>query len=378
MAFLAAKNKAHWVSDTKVTHCSHSGCGKQFSTFVRKHHCRKCGYVYCDTHSQRRLRLDAEGNRCTTGTSEPARVCDGCFERLEAPAAEVPKSSSSVALNVAEAPEDLVRRDRTALFLAKRTTFNRENRAAMEAVIHAYTELRMDAASKSASVVGGVKKMSWKGPSDTHATGCELCRRGFTQIFRKHHCRICSRVVCENCSANRKTSAEHGGFVYRSCFECNDKLERHERATEFSQMRQAAMMSPFATAFQTTSAASKAVRELVLLLETQVTQLGTPAANALTAYEDAFAIKDMVERAFGAHVDAYKKCMSLRLETPGEIKTRDGLKRQLDMLRLESVPRYHALKRQLELKQERRQTATQSAEEVESSQIKSRVKRKER
>ena len=270
MAFLAAKNKTHWVSDTKVTHCSHSGCGKQFSTFVRKHHCRKCGYVYCDTHSQRRLRLDAEGNRCTTGTSEPARVCDGCFERLEAPAVEVPKSSASVALNVADAPEDLVRRDRTALFLAKRTTFNRENRAAVEAVIHAYTELRMDAASKSASVVGGVKKMSWKGPSDTHATGCELCRRGFTQIFRKHHCRICSRVVCENCSANRKTSAEHGGFVYRSCFECNDKLERHERATEFSRMRQAAMMSPFVTAFQTTSAASKAVRELVLLFETQV------------------------------------------------------------------------------------------------------------
>jgi hypothetical protein len=30
------------------------------------------------------------------------------------------------------------------------------------------------------------------------------------------------------------------------------------------------MMSPFVTAFQTTSAASKAVRELVLLFETQV------------------------------------------------------------------------------------------------------------
>ena len=79
-----------------------------------------------------------------------------------------------------------------------------------------------------------------------------------------------------------------------------------------------------------------------------MTQLGTPAAPSLTSYEDAFAIKDMVERAFGSHVDAYKKCMSLRLETPGEIKTRDGLKRQLDLLRLESVPRYHALKRQLD------------------------------
>ena len=68
-----------------------------------------------------------------------------------------------------------------------------------------------------------------------------------------------------------------------------------------------------------------------------MTQLGTPAAPSLTSYEDAFAIKDMVERAFGSHVDAYKKCMSLRLETPGEIKTRDGLKRQLDLLRLECL-----------------------------------------
>ncbi len=32
-------------------------CPKQFGTFLRRHHCRRCGYVFCATCCWRKLRL---------------------------------------------------------------------------------------------------------------------------------------------------------------------------------------------------------------------------------------------------------------------------------------------------------------------------------
>lgn len=40
-------NKDMWVPDDKAVTCLY-GCGKQFSAlFLRKHHCRICGNVFC-------------------------------------------------------------------------------------------------------------------------------------------------------------------------------------------------------------------------------------------------------------------------------------------------------------------------------------------
>eukprot|EP00051_Salpingoeca_urceolata_P017225 m.233038 g.233038 ORF g.233038 m.233038 type:complete len:745 (-) comp18893_c0_seq2:27-2261(-) len=63
---------ATWQPDHLVTKCS--GCRTSFSMFVRKHHCRHCGKIYC--------------NECCNNwfqrasSSKPARVCDGCQERI--------------------------------------------------------------------------------------------------------------------------------------------------------------------------------------------------------------------------------------------------------------------------------------------------------
>ena len=41
----------------------------------------------------------------------------------------------------------------------------------------------------------------WQGDGDTRA--CPLCARSFTLIARRHHCRVCGRVVCGVCSSSR-------------------------------------------------------------------------------------------------------------------------------------------------------------------------------
>lgn len=45
-ASIAIKNKNNvWIDDSMATHCHQ--CKKEFWTFVRKHHCRNCGNIFC-------------------------------------------------------------------------------------------------------------------------------------------------------------------------------------------------------------------------------------------------------------------------------------------------------------------------------------------
>jgi hypothetical protein len=37
--------KEHWKPDEMAMECSL--CGQQFGLFIRRHHCRKCGEIYC-------------------------------------------------------------------------------------------------------------------------------------------------------------------------------------------------------------------------------------------------------------------------------------------------------------------------------------------
>ena len=40
---------------------------------------------------------------------------------------------------------------------------------------------------------------------DSEVTHCPICKKQFTWMFRRHHCRKCGRVVCDSCSPHRIT-----------------------------------------------------------------------------------------------------------------------------------------------------------------------------
>lgn len=68
---------------------------------------------------------------------------------------------------------------------------------------------------------------------DNRVTMCQICYAEFTLIFRRHHCRACGRVVCENCSAN-KAPLKHANFQPRRvCDKCfpvlTEKFEELEK-----------------------------------------------------------------------------------------------------------------------------------------------------
>ncbi|CAK7350849.1 unnamed protein product [Dovyalis caffra] len=63
----------NWVVDS--SHCQ--GCSSQFTFINRKHHCRRCGGLFCGNCTQQRMVLRGQGD-------SPVRICDPCKKLEEA------------------------------------------------------------------------------------------------------------------------------------------------------------------------------------------------------------------------------------------------------------------------------------------------------
>ncbi|KAH0700137.1 hypothetical protein KY284_014352 [Solanum tuberosum] len=68
------EEKDHWVPDEAIRKCT--ACGTNFSAFVRRHHCRNCGDIFCDKCTQGRTALTADED------AQPVRVCDRCMAEV--------------------------------------------------------------------------------------------------------------------------------------------------------------------------------------------------------------------------------------------------------------------------------------------------------
>jgi hypothetical protein len=76
-------NFARWKADAEVTACENTKCRKAFTVLRRKHHCRRCGGIYCDACTTKRMSLKEplmETGRAK-GTVDACRVCDDCFSK---------------------------------------------------------------------------------------------------------------------------------------------------------------------------------------------------------------------------------------------------------------------------------------------------------
>jgi hypothetical protein len=75
---------ARWKRDNEVTECEGSCTPKtKFSFTRRRHHCRRCGGIFCDTCSSWKVDLDialaGESDKTVTNVKN-ARVCANCFK----------------------------------------------------------------------------------------------------------------------------------------------------------------------------------------------------------------------------------------------------------------------------------------------------------
>ncbi|KAG6008589.1 hypothetical protein E4U21_004229 [Claviceps maximensis] len=73
--------RKHWKPDSESTICDDPVCRRTFNYFVRRHHCRKCGDIFCDWHSSAVLPLDE--NAEFNPRADPSRACNYCFNQVK-------------------------------------------------------------------------------------------------------------------------------------------------------------------------------------------------------------------------------------------------------------------------------------------------------
>lgn len=73
----ALPTRAHWKPDPSVTICDEPSCTRAFTYFTRRHHCRRCGNIFCDLHSLHSVPLDQDANFHPKGTR--SRACEHCW-----------------------------------------------------------------------------------------------------------------------------------------------------------------------------------------------------------------------------------------------------------------------------------------------------------
>jgi len=74
---------------------------------------------------------------------------------------------------------------------------------------------------------GAVGVVTWK--DDSLCTHCGLCGVEFSFTIRKHHCRGCGEVFCDECTKNRKFIS-YPGIAFRDkmsrvCVTCNSTID---------------------------------------------------------------------------------------------------------------------------------------------------------
>ncbi|MCJ1332722.1 hypothetical protein MMC10_009416 [Thelotrema lepadinum] len=67
----------HWKPDCQATHCDAPGCSLAFSFLTRRHHCRRCGGIFCAGHASQQVPLDEQARLSEDGGWQ--RACDTCF-----------------------------------------------------------------------------------------------------------------------------------------------------------------------------------------------------------------------------------------------------------------------------------------------------------
>ncbi|KAE8214914.1 hypothetical protein CF327_g1742 [Tilletia walkeri] len=81
-----------WESDSVVSDCR--GCSRRFTFFLRKHHCRRCGRIFCDACSSHRAHLSPQELVVDPAIPEmflheaasAARICNSCNAERQLPA----------------------------------------------------------------------------------------------------------------------------------------------------------------------------------------------------------------------------------------------------------------------------------------------------
>ncbi|KAL8935745.1 MAG: hypothetical protein Q9216_005281 [Gyalolechia sp. 2 TL-2023] len=226
----------HWQRHGPYDRCSDPGCGKRLGSTNGNVNCRKCGKLFCDEHTMYQMKLSRSAQH------EPVRglwcrVCETCYKSRDGyndrTGLEQNHTAEFMTLRRKTVDKTLLEVSRLEKRLTKLTQLltnpPHEQSASPSGMLWSFSSGKNQKKQLEQSVV------TWE--DDASVLRCPFCQQEFsTYTFRRHHCRLCGRVVCgdpfTDCSAevglnvasrDDQTTEKAGGEVgidVRMCKDC--------------------------------------------------------------------------------------------------------------------------------------------------------------
>ncbi|KAL2886299.1 VAC1 protein [Ceratocystis lukuohia] len=201
-------SRSHWQRQTSNDYCTDPTCEQRLGPLNAPVNCRKCGRLFCEAHTMYQMKLSR------SAVHEPvrgvwARVCETCYKSREG------YNDHHGALI-----------DHTDLFVSIRTKRTERQNLDVTRLEKRLTKLtRLLAAppeeQQPAAFVGSAGILTQKNQrknleqsivtweDDAAVARCPFCQQEFgSWTFRRHHCRMCGKVVCAD--AQTSCSSEIG------------------------------------------------------------------------------------------------------------------------------------------------------------------------
>lgn len=205
--------KRHWQRSSGGDVCTELTCDRRLGPLIGSINCRKCGLLFCEEHTMYQMRLSPR-----TATHDPARghwyrVCETCYKSREGYNDHHGLITEHTASFVAMRKQRVERQNLDIARLEKRLTKLTQLLASPLEEVAAMTAGRGGLLTSPIATLAGQKNarkaieqsvVTWE--DDALVSRCPFCQQEFgTWTFRRHHCRICGRVVCADpqtgCSA---------------------------------------------------------------------------------------------------------------------------------------------------------------------------------
>jgi rabenosyn-5 len=188
----------HWQRSTTHDLCTEPSCGKGLGPINGSINCRKCGRLFCEEHTMYQMKLSKSANHDPV-RGYWVRVCETCYKSRDGY-----NDHNGVLI------------DHTDMFAnTRRKKVERQNLevSRLEKRLTKLTRLLADHPEDLSSSNGLLPQVtSWAGQKDPRKAieqsivtweddstvpRCPFCQQEFgSWTFRRHHCRICGRVIC--------------------------------------------------------------------------------------------------------------------------------------------------------------------------------------
>lgn len=240
--------RKHWQRSTGNDRCTEPSCGKSLGALDGNVNCRNCGRLFCEVHTLYQMKLSR------SATHEPVRgywcrVCETCYKSREGyndhGGVMVDHTDSFVAIRrnkVERQNLEIQRLEKRLTKLTQLLAYPPDEAVGGGGGL--LTPVASLAGQKNARKQLEQSVVTWE--EDANVPRCPFCQQEFSWSFRRHHCRMCGRVVCadtqtecsgevglnvnkpaSNGAGNEKTDAPKGGHIsvdVRMCRDCKHTI----------------------------------------------------------------------------------------------------------------------------------------------------------